>query len=151
MILQLLYTNRTLHSLSYKWYTHISCYTAGNVVSTRKEELLAVLDHCSIQIDNPVSILSQDTSRNFLQKATPSDKFKLFMKATQLEQIATDYEKAKEDQELMSEGIKRQQLVSFCTCMLTHIRIHAAWYRIAGKFGGELNLAVLRSMSQPPN
>ena len=86
---------------------------AGNVVSTRKEELLAVLDHCSIQIDNPVSILSQDTSRNFLQKATPSDKYKLFMKATQLEQIATDYEKASEDQKLMMEGIKRQELVSF--------------------------------------
>lgn len=89
-------------------------------MSTRKEELLAVLDHCSIQIDNPVSILSQDTSRNFLQKATPSDKFKLFMKATQLEQIATDYEKASEDQKLMMEGIKRQEMVS-----LAHACSHA--------------------------
>ena len=80
-------------------------------MSTKKEELLAILDHCSVQIDNPVSILSQDTSRNFLQKATPSDKYKLFMKATQLEQIATDYEKASEDQKLMQDGIKRQELV----------------------------------------
>ena len=81
-------------------------------MSTKKEELLAVLDHCSIQIDNPVSILSQDTSRNFLQKATATDKYRLFMKATQLEQIATDYERASEDQKMMQEGIKRQELVS---------------------------------------
>ena len=33
------------------------------------------------------------------------------MKATHLEQIAHDYEKAKEDQELMKEGITRQQQV----------------------------------------
>ena len=81
-------------------------------MSTKKEELVAVLEHCSIQIDNPVSILSQDTSRNFLQKSSPSDKYKLFMKATQLEQIVADYEKASEDQKLMKEAIKREESVS---------------------------------------
>lgn len=113
--------------------------TAGNVVSTKKEELLAVLDHCSIQIDNPVSILSQDTSRNFLQKATPSDKYKLFMKATQLEQIATDYEKASEDQKLMMEGIKRQELVSFetvHTMLTTHsLNSHSYMHTIYHNYG----------------
>ena len=35
----------------------------------------------------------------------------LFMRATHLEQIAHDYEKAKEHQKLMKEGISRQETV----------------------------------------
>lgn len=67
-----------------------------------------MLDHCGVQVDNPVSLLNQDTSRHFLQKSTPKDKYKLFMKATLLEQIASDYEQAEEEQKRMKEGIKHQ-------------------------------------------
>ena len=63
-------------------------------------------------MDNPVSLLNQDTSRHFLQKSKPADKYKLFMKATHLEQIASDYEKAEQDQEIMKEAIGRQKGVS---------------------------------------
>ena len=62
-------------------------------------------------MDNPVSLLNQDTSRHFLQKSKPVDKYKLFMKATHLEQIASDYERAEEDQKIMKEGIARQKKV----------------------------------------
>ena len=64
-----------------------------------------------MQVDNPVSLLNQDTSRHFLQKSKPGEKYKLFMKATHLEQIATDYEQAELDQRIMREGIKRQEKV----------------------------------------
>lgn len=84
----------------------------GNVVSQKKEELVTVLDHCNIQIDNPISLLSQDTSRNFLHSSNPNAKYRLFMKATHLEQIAHDYERAEEHQKLMEDGIqKKKELV----------------------------------------
>ncbi|XP_071404409.1 structural maintenance of chromosomes protein 6 [Pithys albifrons albifrons] len=64
---------------------------SGNIVSTKKEELLRILDHFNIQVDNPVSILTQEMSKQFLQTKSESDKYKFFMKATQLEQMKEDY------------------------------------------------------------
>ena len=68
------------------------------IVSTKKEELLLILDQfniqvgllgdhslkiafddslCSPQVDNPVSLLNQDTSRNFLHKTDEKAKYKV--------------------------------------------------------------------------
>ncbi|KAE8605149.1 hypothetical protein XENTR_v10014988 [Xenopus tropicalis] len=63
----------------------------GAVVSNKKEELTAILDHFNIQVDNPVSVLTQEMSKHFLQSKNESDKYKFFMKATQLEQMKEDY------------------------------------------------------------
>ncbi|KAJ8033739.1 Structural maintenance of chromosomes protein 6 [Holothuria leucospilota] len=52
----------------------------GQVVSTKREELSRILDQFNIQVDNPVAILNQDTSRNFLFSKDPRDKYKFFMK-----------------------------------------------------------------------
>ena len=91
-------------------------------MSDKKEELTHVLDHCNIQVDNPVSLLNQDTSRHFLQKSNPRDKYRLFMKATLLEQIATDYERAEEEQKRMKEGILHQSSVGsiFVFCLFVY-------------------------------
>uniref|UniRef100_A0AAY4BGW6 Structural maintenance of chromosomes protein 6 n=1 Tax=Denticeps clupeoides TaxID=299321 RepID=A0AAY4BGW6_9TELE len=63
----------------------------GQIVSTKKEELVAILDHFNIQVDNPVSILTQEMSKHFLHSKSEEDKYKFFMKATQLEQMKEDY------------------------------------------------------------
>ncbi|XP_018430907.1 PREDICTED: structural maintenance of chromosomes protein 6 [Nanorana parkeri] len=63
----------------------------GSIVSAKKEELVSILDHFNIQIDNPVSVLTQEMSKLFLQSKNESDKYKFFMKATQLEQMKEDY------------------------------------------------------------
>ncbi|XP_053315350.1 structural maintenance of chromosomes protein 6 [Spea bombifrons] len=63
----------------------------GGLVSSKKEELVAILDHFNIQVDNPVSVLTQEMSKHFLQSKNESDKYKFFMKATQLEQMKEDY------------------------------------------------------------
>ncbi len=63
------------------------------------------------QIDNPVSLLNQDTSRNFLRSSNPEANYKLFMKATHLEQIVRDYESTQEEQGLMEERIQRNHKV----------------------------------------
>lgn len=81
-------------------------------MSTKKETIDTILDHCCIQIDNPVSLLNQDTSRNFLHNSKPSAKYKLFMKATHLEQIAIDYEHSREEQKLMETTIEHIRAVS---------------------------------------
>ncbi|KAJ6653762.1 hypothetical protein lerEdw1_008734 [Lerista edwardsae] len=63
----------------------------GAVVSSKKEELTAILDHFNVQVDNPVSVLTQEMSKQFLQSKNEGDKYKFFMKATQLEQMKEDY------------------------------------------------------------
>ncbi|OCT81266.1 structural maintenance of chromosomes protein 6 isoform X2 [Xenopus laevis] len=63
----------------------------GAIVSNKKEELTAILDYFNIQVDNPVSVLTQEMSKHFLQSKNESDKYKFFMKATQLEQMMEDY------------------------------------------------------------
>ncbi|XP_049329346.1 structural maintenance of chromosomes protein 6-like [Astyanax mexicanus] len=63
----------------------------GYLVSSKKEELVSILDHFSIQVDNPVSVLTQEMSKHFLHSKGEGDKYRFFMKATQLEQMKEDY------------------------------------------------------------
>ncbi|XP_075717183.1 structural maintenance of chromosomes protein 6 [Rhinoderma darwinii] len=65
--------------------------SSGSLVSSKKEELLSILDHFNIQVDNPVSVLTQEMSKHFLQSKNETDKYKFFMKATQLDQMKDDY------------------------------------------------------------
>ncbi|XP_028414977.1 structural maintenance of chromosomes protein 6-like [Dendronephthya gigantea] len=81
----------------------------GNIVSTKKAELSHILDQFNIQIDNPVSILNQDTSRNFLYASDPGKKYKFFCKATQLEQMNNDYLTIQEHQRIMSITLEKKQ------------------------------------------
>lgn len=81
----------------------------GKVVSQKKDELNHILDQFNIQVDNPVSVLNQDTSRNFLNSSDPKDKYKFFLKATQLEQMSTDYELIIEQQDIIKNTLERKQ------------------------------------------
>ncbi|XP_071388371.1 structural maintenance of chromosomes protein 6 [Centroberyx affinis] len=64
---------------------------SGQIVSTKKEELVSLLDNFNIQVNNPVSILTQEMSKYFLHSKGEGDKYKFFMKATQLEQMKEDF------------------------------------------------------------
>uniref|UniRef100_A0A8C2RCD3 Structural maintenance of chromosomes protein 6 n=1 Tax=Capra hircus TaxID=9925 RepID=A0A8C2RCD3_CAPHI len=79
----------------------------GAVVSTKKEELIGILDHFNIQVDNPVSVLTQEMSKQFLQSKNEGDKYKFFMKATQLEQMKEDYSYIMETKERTKEQINQ--------------------------------------------
>ena len=63
----------------------------GNLVSTKREELQEILDHIQLQVDNPMTVLTQDTARQFLGNSSGGDKYKLFMRGVQLSQLDTDY------------------------------------------------------------
>ncbi|XP_041951260.1 structural maintenance of chromosomes protein 6 isoform X1 [Alosa sapidissima] len=64
----------------------------GQLISSKKDELISILDFFNIQVDNPVSILTQEMSKHFLHSKGEADKYKFFMKATQLEQMNEDYD-----------------------------------------------------------
>ncbi|XP_065648710.1 structural maintenance of chromosomes protein 6 isoform X2 [Hydra vulgaris] len=83
----------------------------NQVISTKKEELMAILDQFNIQIDNPVAILTQDTSRSFLNTSNEKDKYTFFLKATQLEQMTSDYQEIQQEKEILKETLKRKREV----------------------------------------
>lgn len=49
---------------------------SGKLVSTKREELTAICDHMSIQVDNPLTVLSQDNARQFLNASSSYEKYK---------------------------------------------------------------------------
>ncbi|CAN7939185.1 unnamed protein product, partial [Ixodes hexagonus] len=83
----------------------------GTVISTKRDELLHILDQFNIQIENPVMILNQETSRNFLQSKSAKDKYLFFMKATQLEKLKLDYCRIEEERALAESEVVRKEKV----------------------------------------
>ncbi|KAK2167667.1 hypothetical protein LSH36_25g01011 [Paralvinella palmiformis] len=82
---------------------------SGVLISTKREELCHILEHFNIQVENPIVILNQETSRNFLHSKSPQDKYKFFLKATQLEQMKRDYSCANESKEIALEILKQKK------------------------------------------
>ncbi|XP_028250414.1 structural maintenance of chromosomes protein 6 isoform X2 [Parambassis ranga] len=82
---------------------------SGHLVSNKKEELTAILDHFNIQLENPVSILSQEMSKQFLHSKSESDKYKFFMKATLLDQMKRDYIHIKQTKTITRQQVERQE------------------------------------------
>ncbi|XP_071752212.2 structural maintenance of chromosomes protein 6 [Centroberyx gerrardi] len=82
---------------------------SGQLISNKREELTAILDHFNIQLDNPVSILNQEMSKQFLHSKSESDKYKFFMKATLLEQMKRDYIHIKHTKTVTREQVERQE------------------------------------------
>ncbi|RWS31779.1 structural maintenance of chromosomes protein 6-like isoform X2 [Leptotrombidium deliense] len=66
------------------------------LISNKKEELDNIVRHFNIQITNPVVVLNQEISRNFLNSKNPRDKYNFFMRATQLELLRNNYASAQE-------------------------------------------------------
>jgi len=61
------------------------------IVSTRKSYLEDITDAFALQLDNPMNVLTQDMARQFLNHSSPQDKYKFFVKGTQLEALDHDY------------------------------------------------------------
>ncbi|XP_070194388.1 structural maintenance of chromosomes protein 6-like isoform X1 [Littorina saxatilis] len=81
----------------------------GKLVSDKWEEVKKIKDFFNIQVENPVAILNQDTSRNFLHSKSPLDKYKFFLKATQLEQMKDQYDEANASKEKTIASIQQYE------------------------------------------
>ncbi|KAL9129739.1 MAG: hypothetical protein Q9217_001897 [Psora testacea] len=64
---------------------------SGRLISIRKGDLEEICDFFALQIDNPMNVLTQDMARQFLNSSSPQEKYKFFMKGTQLEHLDGDY------------------------------------------------------------
>ena len=61
------------------------------IISTKKQEVDEISEWYALQIGNPLTVLSQDNARQFLNSATPAQKYKYFVSGVQLEQLDNDY------------------------------------------------------------
>ena len=68
-----MYPNLTIRCFDQQCFCgRVLCiFPTGQVKSNKKEELIRILDRFNIQVDNPVSLLNQETSRNFLHSTNP--------------------------------------------------------------------------------
>lgn len=96
---------------------------SGRNISTKKADLEEISDYFTLQIDNPMNVLTQDMARQFLNNSTPADKYRFFVKGVQLEQLDQDYqlleetidqigvklESRKEDVKVMEERAQRDR------------------------------------------
>ncbi|KAJ4290938.1 Structural maintenance of chromosomes protein 6 [Kalmusia sp. IMI 367209] len=80
----------------------------NKLVSTKRAELEDIIDWFSLQIDNPLNVLTQDMARQFLNDSNPKEKYKFFLKGTQLETLDRDYSQI--HQELEEQAAKSQTL-----------------------------------------
>ncbi|GAA6031089.1 hypothetical protein JCM8097_003999 [Rhodosporidiobolus ruineniae] len=83
----------------------------GKTVDTKKATLDAILDSFNIQVDNPMTVLTQDQSRQFLASASPKDKYTFFLRGTQLAQLTEEYEQIRSNTEAMEEHLSRKKEV----------------------------------------
>lgn len=56
----------------------------GKVVSVKKQEVEEISEWYALQIGNPLTVLSQDNARQFLNAASPAQKYKYFVSGVQL-------------------------------------------------------------------
>ena len=71
--------------------------SSGRLISSRKSDLDEMCDYFALQIDNPMNVLTQDMARQFLNQSGPAEKYRFFMRGTQLEQLSNDYVLIAED------------------------------------------------------
>lgn len=83
--------------------------SAGRLISTRKGDLEEICDYFALQIDNPMNVLTQDMARQFLNSSTPYDKYKFFMKGTQLEHLDGDYLIVEQNLDTIDEDLWKKQ------------------------------------------
>lgn len=61
------------------------------LITNKKADLDDLLDYFALQMDNPINVLTQDQSRQFLSNSTSHDKYKFFLRGTRLETLDSDY------------------------------------------------------------
>jgi chromosome segregation ATPase len=81
----------------------------GQTVSVKKQEVDELVEYYSLQVDNPLNILSQDNARQFLNASTKIQKYKFFIEGVQLQQLDNDYRLISESLEQMVAKVPDQE------------------------------------------
>lgn len=81
----------------------------GQTHSVKKQEVDELVEYFSLQVDNPLNILSQDNARQFLNSSTKVQKYKFFIEGVQLQQLDNDYRLISESLEQMVAKVPDQE------------------------------------------
>lgn len=81
----------------------------------------------AVQVDNPVVMLNQEASKEFLSSKTPHDMYRLFLKATQLDVVKSEFRQAEESQKVAVSELKSREKV--LRIMETNVTKWAQKYR----------------------
>ena len=73
---------------------------------------MKILDHFQIAVDNPMTILTQDTARLFLANSTSGQKYDFFMKGTDLSALGKRLSELNEHIEGITDSVQRKEEVS---------------------------------------
>lgn len=85
------------------------------------EDLRAMTLQLGIQVDNPISVLDQNTARHFLSQSNKSSsKFELFMRATNLETLQKIYVDIALAVDKINQEIKKKERVSLFLLLIAH-------------------------------
>lgn len=68
-------------------YYHL-CSATGRRIADKREELDAICEHFDIQVDNPLTVLTQETAKRFLASARPKDLYQV--PKTQIDTLKRD-------------------------------------------------------------
>lgn len=68
----------------------------GNVISTKKCDIDDIVEYFQLQVDNPMTVLTQDKAKSFLTKSTPAQKYTFFVEGVQLHILDRDYKMVSE-------------------------------------------------------
>ncbi|TYJ58578.1 hypothetical protein B9479_000788 [Cryptococcus floricola] len=99
---------RTIHQNGSSQY-RFKATREGRILANKRSELTAISEFFNINIDSPLTILTQDQSRGFLQNADPSKLYKFFLNGTQLSTLLDTYEAATQNIDQLATYITRQQ------------------------------------------
>jgi hypothetical protein len=94
-------------------HNSLSLFNLGQVISSRKVELMKILDHFQIAVDNPMTILTQDTARLFLANSTSGQKYDFFMKGTDLSVLGKRLSDLNENIQSITDSVERKKEVKF--------------------------------------
>lgn len=81
----------------------------GKIVSTKKDEVAAICEYFRLQVDNPMTILTQDVAKNYLAASSLESKYEFFLRGSYLDQLAADYQYMKTQLETMMASVKTVQ------------------------------------------
>lgn len=80
----------------------------GRTISTQRKHLIDMLDHLSIQVENPCAVLDQENSKRFLQ-GQATHKYEFFMRSTNLDGLIAKLSQAAHQYAEMREKVKKDR------------------------------------------
>ncbi|KAK1826836.1 hypothetical protein QBC39DRAFT_363346 [Podospora conica] len=81
----------------------------GSIVSTKRDDVDRIVEFYALQVDNPLTVLSQDNARQFLNASTKAQKYKFFVDGVQLQQLNNDYQTIQESLDQMQAKVPDQE------------------------------------------